>query len=151
MKKTALSAYSNVRSGGIIAINIEEDDELLSVRITDGENQIFLGTRQGMGIRFPENDVRAMGRDTTGVNGIEPQKKDDVVVEMDIVDESGQLLSVTENGYGKRLGSHRVPAPEPRRLGGDQRQGDREERPRRRDQVGHRRRSAAPDQRDGAS
>jgi DNA gyrase subunit A len=104
VKKTALSAYSNVRSGGIIAINIEKGDELLSVRITGGENQIFIGTRQGMGIRFPEKDVRAMGRDTTGVIGVSLKKKDDVVVEMDVVDETGQLLSVTENGYGKRSG-----------------------------------------------
>ncbi len=104
VKKTALSAYSNVRSGGIIAINIEKGDELLSVRITSGENQIFIGTRQGMGIRFPEKDVRGMGRDTTGVIGVSLKKKDDVVVEMDVVDESGHLLSVTENGYGKRSG-----------------------------------------------
>jgi DNA gyrase subunit A len=104
VKKTALSAYSNVRSGGIIAINIEKGDELLSVRITGGGNQIFIGTRQGMGIRFPETDVRGMGRDTTGVIGVSLKKKDDVVVEMDVVDETGQLLSVTEKGYGKRSG-----------------------------------------------
>ncbi len=104
VKKTALSAYSNVRSGGIIAINIEKADELLSVRITGGGDQVFIGTRQGMGIRFPETDVRAMGRDTTGVIGVSLRKKDDVVVEMDVVAETGQLLSVTENGYGKRSG-----------------------------------------------
>jgi DNA gyrase subunit A len=102
VKKTALSAYSNVRSGGIIAINIEDGDELLSVRITAGDDQIFIGTRQGMGIRFPEKDVRPMGRDTTGVIGVTLRKDNDVVVEMDVVDEKAQLLSVTENGYGKR-------------------------------------------------
>jgi len=102
VKKTALSAYSNVRSGGIIAINIEDGDELLSVRITGGDDQIFIGTRQGMGIRFPEKDVRPMGRDTTGVIGVTLRKDNDVVVEMDVVDEKAQLLSVTENGYGKR-------------------------------------------------
>ena len=102
VKKTALSAYSNVRSGGIIAINIEKGDELLSVRVTGGGDQIFIGTRQGMGIRFSEKDVRPMGRDTTGVIGVTLRKENDVVVEMDVVDEKAHLLSVTENGYGKR-------------------------------------------------
>jgi DNA gyrase subunit A len=102
VKKTPLSAYSNVRSGGIIAINLEEGDSLLSVRITGGEDQIFIGTRQGMGIRFSEKDVRAMGRDTTGVIGVSLKKDNDEVVEMDVVDEKAHLLSVTENGYGKR-------------------------------------------------
>src|SRR5262252_5146184 len=102
VKKTSLSMYSNVRSGGIIAINLEEGDSLLSVRITGGENQIFIGTRQGMGIRFSEKDVRPMGRDTTGVIGVTLKKDNDEVVEMDVVDEEAHLLSVTENGYGKR-------------------------------------------------
>jgi len=102
VKKTPLSAYSNVRTGGIIAINLEEGDSLLSVRITGGEDQIFIGTRQGMGIRFSEKDVRAMGRDTTGVIGVSLKKGNDEVVEMDVVDEHAHLLSVTENGYGKR-------------------------------------------------
>ncbi|HTO77617.1 MAG TPA: DNA gyrase subunit A [Thermoanaerobaculia bacterium] len=102
VKKTALAAYSNVRSGGIIAINLEDKDELLSVRITDGERQIFIGTSQGQGIRFSEKDVRPMGRDTTGVIGVTLKKHDDAVVEMDVVDEKGHLLSVTEKGYGKR-------------------------------------------------
>jgi DNA gyrase subunit A len=102
VKKTALSAYANVRSGGIIAINLEEGDSLLSVRITNGENEIFIGTRQGMGIRFSEKDVRPMGRDTTGVIGVTLKKKNDEVVEMDVVDEKAHLLSVTEKGYGKR-------------------------------------------------
>ena len=102
VKKTPLAAYSNVRSGGIIAINLEEGDELLSVRITDGERQIFIGTRQGQGIRFSEKDVRPMGRDTTGVIGVTLKRDNDSVVEMDVVEESGHLLSVTEKGYGKR-------------------------------------------------
>src|SRR5215471_6859586 len=101
IKKTPLAAYSNVRSGGIIAINIEDGDELLSVRITEGSRQIFIGTRLGQGIRFSEKDVRPMGRDTTGVWGIS-LRKDDYVVEMDVVEETGHLLTVTENGYGKR-------------------------------------------------
>ncbi len=102
VKKTALSAYANVRSGGIIAINIEEGDELLSVRVTDGTRQIFIGTHQGQGIRFSEKDVRPMGRDTTGVIGITLKREDDYVVEMDVVEETGHLLTVTEKGYGKR-------------------------------------------------
>jgi DNA gyrase subunit A len=102
VKKTSLSAYSNVRSGGIIAINIESGDELLSVRVTDGTRQIFIGTHLGQGIRFAETDVRPTGRDTTGVWGIDLKKDSDYVVEMDIVEEHGHLLTVTEKGYGKR-------------------------------------------------
>jgi DNA gyrase subunit A len=102
VKKTALSAYSNVRSGGIIAINIEEGDELLSVRVTDGTRQIFIGTHLGQGIRFAETDVRPTGRDTTGVWGIALKKDSDYVVEMEVVEEHGHLLTVTEKGYGKR-------------------------------------------------
>jgi DNA gyrase subunit A len=102
VKKTPLAAYANVRSGGIIAINIEKGDELLSVRVTDGTRQIFIGTHQGQGIRFSEKDARPMGRDTTGVIGITLKKADDYVVEMDIVEETGHLLTVTEKGYGKR-------------------------------------------------
>ncbi len=102
VKKTSLSAYANVRSGGIIATNIEDGDELLSVRITGGGDQIFIGTRQGMGIRFAEKDVRPMGRDTTGVIGVTLRKDNDEVVEMEVVGEHGHLLSVTAGGYGKR-------------------------------------------------
>jgi len=102
VKKTALAAYSNVRSGGIIAINIEKGDELLSVRVTDGSRQIFIGTHLGQGIRFAETDVRPTGRDTTGVWGIDLKKDEDYVVEMEVVEEHGHLLTVTEKGYGKR-------------------------------------------------
>jgi DNA gyrase subunit A len=102
VKKTALSAYSNVRSGGIIAINVEDGDELLSVHVTDGNRQIFIGTHLGQGIRFAETDVRPTGRDTTGVWGIDLKREGDYVVEMDVVEEHGHLLTVTEKGYGKR-------------------------------------------------
>ena len=102
IKKTPLSAYGNVRSGGINAINLEKDDELLSVRITDGTRQIFIGTRSGLGIRFAESDVRPMGRTATGVFGIRFKRNDDTVVEMEAVEEDGTILSVTENGFGKR-------------------------------------------------
>ena len=101
VKKTVLSAYGNPREKGIIAIKLEDGDELLSAQITDGTRQVFLGTRLGMGIKFSETDARPMGRDTTGVKGIE-LRGDDVVVEMDLVEETGTLLAVTEKGYGKR-------------------------------------------------
>ena len=101
VKKTVLSAYGNPRATGIIAIRLEEGDELLSAGITDGSRIVFLGTRDGMGIKFVETDVRPMGRDTTGVKGIE-LREGDVVVEMDLVEESSTLLAVTERGFGKR-------------------------------------------------
>jgi DNA gyrase subunit A len=101
VKKTLLSAYGNPREKGIIAIRLDEGDELLSAQISDGKRQVFLGTRLGMGIKFSETDVRPMGRDTTGVKGIE-LRGDDVVVEMDLVEETGMLLAVTERGFGKR-------------------------------------------------
>jgi DNA gyrase subunit A len=101
VKKTVLSSYGNPRAAGIIAINLEEDDELLSAQVTDGGKQVFLGTRDGMGIKFTETDVRATGRDTTGVKGIELREGDEVV-EMDLVDEEETLLAVTQLGYGKR-------------------------------------------------
>ncbi|HUM01061.1 MAG TPA: DNA gyrase subunit A [Thermoanaerobaculia bacterium] len=101
VKKTVLSAYGNPRATGIIAINLETGDELLSAGITDGNRLVFLGTRDGMGIKFSETDARPMGRDTTGVKGIE-LREGDVVVEMDLVEESSTLLAVTERGYGKR-------------------------------------------------
>ena len=101
VKKTVLSAYGNPREKGIIAIKLDDDDELLSAQITDGTRQVFLGTRRGMGIKFSETDARPMGRDTTGVKGIE-LKGGDVVVEMDLVEETGTLLAVTEKGFGKR-------------------------------------------------
>jgi DNA gyrase subunit A len=102
VKKTPLSAYGNVRNGGIVAINLEEGDELLSVRITDGSRQIFIGTRSGLGIRFAETDVRPMGRTATGVFGIRFKRSEDRVVEMEAIDETQSILTVTESGYGKR-------------------------------------------------
>jgi DNA gyrase subunit A len=101
VKKTVLSAYGNPRASGIIAINLEEGDELLSARITDGSRLVVLCTRDGMGIKFQETDVRPTGRATTGVKGI-ALREGDVVVEMDLVEETDTLLAVTERGYGKR-------------------------------------------------
>jgi DNA gyrase subunit A len=101
IKKTDLSAFSNPRAGGIIAIGVEEGDSVIAVEISDGHEQIFLGTRNGMAIRFDETDVRPMGRTAYGVRGIS-LRDDDEVVAMEVVREGGTLLTVAQNGYGKR-------------------------------------------------
>jgi DNA gyrase subunit A len=103
LKKTVLSAYGNPRRGGIIGMKLEAGDRVISAQLTDGTNDIVLATRKGQAIRFPEDEVRDMGRDTMGVRGITLQGKDDGVLDMVVVkNESNALLSVTENGYGKR-------------------------------------------------
>ena len=101
IKKTALSAYSNVRRGGINAINLVEGDRLIEVKMTDGTNDIIIGTRGGLAIRFHENEVRDMGRTATGVRGIR-LGKDDSVVGFIVVSRSSTLLVVTDKGFGKR-------------------------------------------------
>jgi len=101
IKKTALSAFSNPRAGGIIAMGVEQDDAVITVRGTDGTGEIFIGTRKGMAIRFPEADVRPMGRTAYGVRGI-TLREGDYVVAMEVVKPGGTLLTVTERGYGKR-------------------------------------------------
>jgi DNA gyrase subunit A len=102
VKKTVLSAYGNVRKGGINAINLLSDDRLIEVRMTDGNNDIVLGTRNGFAIRFNEKDVREMGRTATGVRGVR-LGKDDVVVGLLVIKRQGTgVLVVTEHGYGKR-------------------------------------------------
>ena len=101
VKKTALAAYSHPRSTGINAIKLEDGDELIGVRLTDGTKDVNLSTRSGSAIRFNENNVRAMGRVAQGVRGIR-LKEDDEVVSLDVLDDDTTLLTVTENGYGKR-------------------------------------------------
>jgi DNA gyrase subunit A len=101
VKKTALSAYGNVRNVGLNAINIREDDELIDVRITGGDNEVILATHHGMAIRFHESDARTIGRATEGVRGIALQE-DDWVVGMVVVRDDSTLLVVTEGGMGKR-------------------------------------------------
>ena len=101
VKKTALSAFSNPRAGGIIAMGVEEGDAVIAVQLTDGNGEMFIGTRGGMAIRFPETDVRPMGRTAYGVRGI-ALRDDDYVVAMEVVRPGGTLLTVTERGYGKR-------------------------------------------------
>ncbi|MGO8968842.1 MAG: DNA gyrase subunit A [Myxococcaceae bacterium] len=101
VKRTDLAAFSNVRSAGIIALGIEDGDSLVAVRITDGSKDVLLSTAQGMSIRFPEEEVRSMGRTAFGVKGI-TLEKDDEVVGADLVEPETAILTVTENGYGKR-------------------------------------------------
>lgn len=101
IKKTVLSAYGNPRSNGVIAIKLDEDDDLIGVAITSGEDDIILGTREGMAIRFHEADARSMGRVSRGVRGIK-LRKGDQVVDMVIAEENSSLLTVCEKGYGKR-------------------------------------------------
>jgi DNA gyrase subunit A len=101
MKKTELAAFSNPRAGGIIAMGVEEDDAVISVRLSDGESEVFIGTRQGMAIRFHETDVRSMGRTAYGVRGIQLRESDEVVA-LEVVKPGGTLLTVTQKGYAKR-------------------------------------------------
>jgi DNA gyrase subunit A len=101
IKKTDLMAFSRPRAGGIIAININPEDHLVAARLTDGDMEIFLATQRGQAIRFGEGDVRSMGRTAAGVKGID-LAKDDQVVAMEAVAGAPSLLTVTENGFGKR-------------------------------------------------
>lgn len=102
VKKTVLSAYGNPRKGGIYAIEIRENDKLIEAKITDGENDILLGTREGKSIRFTERNIRPSGRKTMGVKGIALSSKQDEVVGMLVVKREGTILVATEKGYGKR-------------------------------------------------
>lgn len=100
-KKTDMKYFANIRKGGLIAVNLKEDDSLIGVLNTHGTDDIFLATNQGVGIRFTENDIRSMGRTATGVKALKLQK-DDFVVSALKIKENAQILNVTKNGYGKR-------------------------------------------------
>ena len=102
VKRTSLAAYSKPRRGGIYAIDIVEGDELIEAKISNGENDVILGTRAGKSIRFQESDARPMGRKTRGVRGITLAGPDDYVVGMIVVRREGTVLVVTDNGFGKR-------------------------------------------------
>ena len=102
VKKTVLSAYGNPRKGGIYAIEVRDDDQLIEARITNGEHDILLGTSDGKSIRFSENDIRPSGRKTMGVKGITLSSPTDKVVGMLVVKREGTILVATEHGYGKR-------------------------------------------------
>jgi DNA gyrase subunit A len=101
VKKTVLSAYGNVRKGGINAINLNKGDRLIEVKMTDGNSDIVIGTRNGFAIRFNEKDVRNMGRTATGVRGVKLGKGDKVVGLL-VIKRNDNILVVTEKGYGKR-------------------------------------------------
>ncbi len=103
VKKTELSAYANPRAGGIIALGLEEGDRLIAVHVTNGEEEVLLGTKKGLVIRFPEANVRPMGRTAYGVKGIELESGDKLIA-MEVVHrrEGATLLTVTEHGFGKR-------------------------------------------------
>jgi DNA gyrase subunit A len=109
VKKTELTAFRNPRAAGIIAMGVEEGDAVIAVQLSDGHGEVFIGTREGMAIRFPEEDVRSTGRGTFGVRGIS-LREDDAAVAMEVVTPGGTLLTVSENGYGKRtdLDEYRV-------------------------------------------
>ena len=102
VKKTNLAAFSNPRAGGIIAIKIEDGDRLMGVRLTEGNNELMLVTRQGMSIRFHEEQMRDQGRDTMGVKGITLGRENDAVVAIEVVESAATLLCISEHGYGKR-------------------------------------------------
>jgi DNA gyrase subunit A len=101
VKKTELSAFSNPRAGGIIAMGVEQGDAVIAANVSDGKGEIFIATRDGMAIRFKEDDVRPMGRSAYGVRGIS-LREGDAVVAMEVLTPGGTILSVTEQGYGKR-------------------------------------------------
>jgi len=101
VKKSSLADYSNIHTKGIIAILLQEGDELAGVGITDGDSAIFIGSANGQAIRFHESDARTMGRRTAGVRGIELEEGD-CVVGMEVVKDDSVILTVTENGFGKR-------------------------------------------------
>lgn len=101
VKKTKQEEFKNINKSGLIAISLREDDELIGVKLTDGEKDILLATKEGMSIRFNEKDIRHMGRSAMGVKGI-TLSSDDKVVSMSLFEENKDLLVVSENGYGKR-------------------------------------------------
>ena len=102
IKRIELSAFANIRKNGIIAVTLRENDALIAVRLTRGDSQLMLGTREGLSIRFNEGELRAIGRGAMGVRGIDLSENDEVVDASIIDDESKTVLAITENGYGKR-------------------------------------------------
>lgn len=101
VKKTKREEFRNINKSGLIAIGLREDDELIGVKLTNGEKEVLLVTKGGMSIKFDENDIRHMGRTAMGVKGI-TLAKDDKVVSVSLCDEGTDLLVVSENGFGKR-------------------------------------------------
>lgn len=110
IKKTPLSEFKNPRRAGIIAVSLDEDDELVRVLLTDGKKEVVMVSRKGKAIRFSEEDVRPMGRTARGVRGMTLEGPEDEVVSIDLVDEHTTLLTITENGFGKRTEYSQYPA-----------------------------------------
>lgn len=110
IKKTPLSEFRNPRKAGIIAVSLDDGDELVKVLMTDGKKEVVMVSKKGKAIRFSEEDVRPMGRTARGVRGMTLDGPDDEVVSMDLVDETTTLLTVTDNGFGKRTEYHQYPA-----------------------------------------
>ncbi|WEG73338.1 DNA gyrase subunit A [Vagococcus intermedius] len=108
VKRTSTKSFANIRSNGLIAIGLRDDDELINVCVTDGSKKIIIGTHLGYSVTFDENDVRDMGRTATGVRGVR-LRDDDFVVGMAIIDEQKEVLVITENGYGKRTSGAEYP------------------------------------------
>ena len=108
VKRTSVTAFANIRSNGLIAIGLRDDDELIRVSVTDGSKKVIIGTHQGYSVTFDENDVRDMGRTATGVRGVR-LRSDDYVVGMDILEDEQEVLIITENGYGKRTSAAEYP------------------------------------------
>src|SRR5438093_12308117 len=105
VKNTALSAYSNIRTNGLIAIGLDEGDSLIGVEITSGRDHVILGTRSGLAVRFEESEVRAMGRPAAGVTGARFKREGDQVIDMIVIPEGAMgccVLTACVNGYGKR-------------------------------------------------
>ncbi|ANZ98786.1 MULTISPECIES: DNA gyrase subunit A [Carnobacterium] len=108
VKRTSVSAFSNIRSNGLKAIVLREDDELMNVCVTNGEQNVIIGTHLGYAVSFDENTVRDMGRSASGVRGIR-LREDDYVVGMDVLKADSEVLVITENGYGKRTKASEYP------------------------------------------
>ena len=108
VKRTAVTAFSNIRSNGLIAISLKEDDELVNVVTTNGNQKMIIGTHAGYSVTFDENTVRDMGRTASGVRGIR-LRENDYVVGAAILDENKEVLVITENGYGKRTKASEYP------------------------------------------
>ena len=108
IKKTPFRQYDSPRRDGLIAIDLQEGDEVIDTRLTDGKSELILVTREGQALRFPETDCRPMGRDTRGVRGINLSPGDEVIA-MGIASEDADLFVITEQGYGKRTAISKYP------------------------------------------
>ena len=108
IKKTPMSDFDNIRKGGIIAQNLREGDELISVLLSKGDDDLLIGTRGGKCVRFHESDVRPMGRTATGVRAITLEEGDEVI-DVNLIEKGMTVLSITEKGLGKRTGESEYP------------------------------------------